>query len=181
MPKRHRKQLPTIWLMTDERMGIGLIPAIAALPRGSGVVFRHYSLSGCERCGLFKAVRAAARRYGHVVVLGGPTTDTRRWRAAGAHGRSAKRHQGLHTAPVHSVPERIAAERAGADLLFVSPIFATQTHAGARPLGRARFGLMIRGARAPVIALGGMTANKARSLRAMGIYGWAAISALTRS
>jgi thiamine-phosphate pyrophosphorylase len=180
MLKRHRKQLPSLWLMTDERMGTRVIPAIAALPRGSGIVFRHYSLSDCERRALFNAVRAAARRYGHVLILGGSVTDARRWRATGAHGRSAKRHPRFQTTPVHSVTERIAAERAGADLLFVSPIFATQTHAGARPLGRSRFGSMIRGARAPVIALGGMNADKARSLSAMRIYGWAAISALTR-
>jgi thiamine-phosphate pyrophosphorylase len=166
--------------MTDERIGARLLPAIAALPRGSGIIFRHYGLSAGERRDLFDQVTIAARRYGHVVVLGGSARDARAWRAAGAHGRTAQRHPQLQTAPVHSVRERIAAQRAGADLLFVSPIFKTASHPGARSLGRSRFGLMIRGARTPVIALGGMTARKARSLAGMGAYGWAAISALSR-
>jgi thiamine-phosphate pyrophosphorylase len=83
--------------------------------------------------------------------------------------------------PVHSVSERVAAERAGADLLFVSPVFATRSHPGVGGLGRVRFGLMIRGAKRPVIALGGMDAKRARELQNFGIYGWAAISSLARS
>jgi thiamine-phosphate pyrophosphorylase len=62
-------------------------------------------------------------------------------------------------------------------LLFVSPVFATRSHRGAKPLGRVRFGLLIRGAKRPVIALGGMDSHRARTLKQMGIYGWAAIDA----
>ncbi|MFN3435907.1 MAG: thiamine phosphate synthase, partial [Sphingomonas sp.] len=72
----------------------------------------------------------------------------------------------------------VAAIRAGADAVFVSPVFATRSHPGSRPLGIARFGLMIRGLQTPVIALGGMNARKARALRPMGIHGWAGIDAL---
>lgn len=165
MLKRHRSPLPRLWLMTDERLGESLFPAIARLPRGSGIVFRHYSLSTRDRAALLRKVRQVARRYGHVVTIGGSTHD---------------RRKGGITAPVHSVPERIAAERAGAALLFVSSIFATRSHPDAKPLGPARFGLLIRGAKAPVIALGGMNAKRARSLRPFGIYGWAAIDGLTR-
>ncbi len=167
--------------MTDERMGARLLPAIAALPRGSGIVFRHYSLPKIERRALFDRVSTAARRGKHIVILGGSARDARAWRAAGAHGRGPKFHSALQTTPVHSVRERIAAQRAGADLLFVSPIFATATHPGAQSLGRGRFGLMIRGAQTPIIALGGMTAAKYRSLKKMNVYGWAAISALTKA
>lgn len=102
------------------------------------------------------------------------------WRADGAHGRSPKRHPGVQTAPVHSIREAVAAARGGADLLFVSPVFATRSHIGARPLGPVRFGLMIRLLRTPVIALGGMSDKRARALCAMPIYGWAAIDGLRR-
>lgn len=164
MLKRHRSPLPRLWLMTDERMGDGLLPAIAKLPRGSGIVFRHYSLASRKRRDLLSRVKSAARQGRHIVVVDGEQ-----------HGR----HLGAVTAPVHSIPERIAAERAGAKLLFVSPVFATRSHPGARPLGRVRFGLLIRGAKLPVIALGGMNARRARSLKAFGIYGWAAIDGLS--
>jgi thiamine-phosphate pyrophosphorylase len=140
--------MPKTWLMTDERLGDALLPSIATLPKGSGVVFRHYSLDPKARRKLFLTVSALARRYRHMVVV------------------------------VHSRREAIAAERAEARLLFVSPIFATRSHPGASALGRARFGLLIANLRVPVIALGGMNKARARSLRIMKIHGWAAISAL---
>ena len=44
-----RPRYPSRWLMTDERMGDRLTPTLLALPPGSGVVFRHYSLAERER------------------------------------------------------------------------------------------------------------------------------------
>ena len=35
-----RQTLPRLWLMTDERVGDALIPAVERLPRGAGTVFR---------------------------------------------------------------------------------------------------------------------------------------------
>lgn len=64
--------------------------------------------------------------------------------------------------------------RSGADALFVSPVFATRSHPGTRPLGRVRFGLMTQGLKIPLIALGGMTARRAAALN---VHGWAAIDA----
>jgi len=164
-PRRHSNQaLPRLWLMTDERMGDHLLPALSRLPKGSGVIFRHYALPARERLTLFRAVSRIAKARRLILLVGGKDHHPK---------------HGATTAAVHSVRERIAAERAGAKLLFVSPVFATVSHPGARPLGRARFGLLVRGARRPVIALGGMNARRARSLQSFGIYGWAAIDALS--
>ena len=160
--------------MTDERLGDALLPSIAALPKGSGIVFRHYSLDPRARAALFRKVSAVARRHRHVLVVGGLPIPAPVWRVTGRHGRI----RGAITAPVHSLREAIEAKRAGAKLLFVSPIFATQSHLGAPVLGRARFGLLIANLRVPVVALGGMNKARARSLLSMKIYGWAAISAL---
>ena len=167
MPQRHRQQLPSLWLMTDERMGDALLPSIERLPTGSGIIFRHYSLTPAARSVLLGRIRRIARARRLTVLSGG---------RRGEHGR----HFGALTAPVHSLRERIAAERRGARLIFVSAVFPTASHPGARPLGRVRFGLLIRGSRIPVIALGGMTRKNARSLSGLGIYGWAAISGLMR-
>jgi thiamine-phosphate pyrophosphorylase len=149
--------------MTDERMGDALFDAIARLPRRSGIVFRHYSLPRRERSLLLRRVQKAAKRREHVVTIGGQTHS---------------RQRGAVTAPVHSVREAVAARRAGARLAFVSPVFATQSHPGAKPLGRVRLGLLIRSIQMPVIALGGVTAKRARGLSIFGIYGWAAIDGL---
>ncbi len=161
--------------MTDARMGEALWPSLAALPKGSGVVFRHYQAP--DRKALFKAVQRVAKARRLILVLAGSEREATGWKAMGSHGQSRHRKAGLRTAPVHNHRERIAAERMGADLLFVSPVFATRSHIGSKGLGRVRFGQLTRDAKMPVIALGGMTKARAKTLK---IWGWAAIDALTR-
>ena len=165
-----RYPLPSLWLMTDARMGDMLWSALERLPRGSGVVFRHYELPERKRRRLLEAIGRVARRRRLILLAAGGLDGP-----DGGHNHRPRR--GLYTRSAHNAREIIAAGRAGADLVFVSPVFATRSHPGARALGIARFGLMIRGARTPAIALGGMTARRARSLVATGIHGWAGIDA----
>ena len=166
MQPRH-PPLPRIWLMTAERMGAALWTALQRLPAGAGgVVFRHHGTARGERQRIFAKVAQIARRRRLMLVLAGP---------GGRHNRRA----GTLPAAAHSRREAIAAIRAGAAAIFVSPVFATRSHPGARTLGRARLGLMIRGLDVAVMALGGMDAQKARGLKQLGIHGWAAIDAWT--
>ena len=176
MHRRHSQPLPSLWLMTDEKMGEALLPSVSALPKGSGVVFRHYGAA--NRRALFIKVQRIARRRRLLLVLAGSGKEWIGWKANGVHNRSAHKSGQLRTAPVHTIPERIAAERAGASLLFVSSVFPTSSHKDARPLGFSGFGRIVRDAKCPVIALGGMTAKRARALRPFRIYGWAAIDGL---
>lgn len=178
-----RHPLPRLWLMTDERIGDALWPALAGLPRGSGIIFRHYATPAAERRRLFEAVRKIARRRHLLLILAGSPRQAIGWRADGAHGRS--RHAGgerhlLRTAPAHDRGELIAAMRAGVDLIFVSPVFATRSHPGQPSLGPVRLGLTIGRTAPAVIALGGMTPGRFQRLERLGAYGWAAIDALTR-
>jgi thiamine-phosphate pyrophosphorylase len=152
-----RQPLPRLWLMTDERQGDGLWEALERLPKGSGVVFRHYGLAKAERRRLFERVRQVARRRRLLLLPSG-------------------RGNGL-SASAHNLRELKAAERSGAALVFLSPAFPTRSHPGARALGPVRFGLIAGQARIPVIALGGVNARKAKRLPH--IYGWAGIDAWT--
>jgi len=166
-----RRHLPCTWLMTDERMGEGLWPALRRLPIGSGIVFRHYATPWAERRRLFSHVARIARARRLVLVRAGPD---RLGREDGVHGR---RGRGLRTASAHSRSEAVRAVRGGAQLLFVSPVFPTRSHPDADALGRARLGLLIGGLDVPVIALGGMTARRFAGLRGLNVHGWAAIDA----
>jgi thiamine-phosphate pyrophosphorylase len=189
-----RQPLPRLWLMTDERIGDALWPALERLPRGGGVVFRHYATPARERRRLFEMVRAIARRRRLVLVLAGSARQAIGWRADGVHGRSPHvRHPRslLKTAPAHGPREIRAAMQARADLVFLSPVFPTRSHPGQRTLGPLRFGLAVPRRRpgpsscrfprgnGTIIALGGMTPHRFRRLRALGAYGWAAIDALS--
>lgn len=169
----HRRQpLPRLWLMTDERQGEALWRALERLPEGSGVVFRHYGLAGPDRRKLFERVRGVSRRRRLTLLVAGTPLPG----ADGVHGR---RGRGLRSASAHNLRELKAAERAGADIVFLSPVFATRSHPEASPLGARRFALLAHQAKVPVIALGGMNAQRFRTLG--GAYGWAAIDAWSES
>jgi thiamine-phosphate pyrophosphorylase len=169
---QRRQPLPRLWLMTDERQGDALWTAIDRLPRNGGIVFRHYGLNAAERRRLFARIARIARKKNLVLLAGGGALPG----ADGVHGGKNSRC-GLRTTSAHNLRQLKAAERRGAHLVFVSPVFPTRSHPRARALGRIRFGLLARQARIPVIALGGVDARRGRSLKALGAYGWAGIDA----
>ena len=165
---RPRHPLPRLWLMTDERQGDRLWAALARLPDGGGVVFRHYSRPEPERRALFEDVRTVTQERGLVLLSAGALFS-------GADGVHNGRGPGIRTASAHSVGEIHRAERNGADLIFLSPVFATRSHPDARTLGPLRFASLARRTPVPVIAVGGMNETRFRALR--GAYGWAGIDA----
>jgi thiamine-phosphate pyrophosphorylase len=167
--------------MTDERQGEALWTALNRLPRGAGIVFRHYSLPPGERRKLFEAVKARAMKRGLTLILAGTAEEAVSRGADGVHNRQpAGAGPGLlHTAPAHRLREIRSAEQSGADLIFLSPAFPTRSHPGQKALGPLRFMLLARQARVPVVALGGMDGRRAKRL-GDAIYGWAGIDAWSR-
>ncbi|WP_082464024.1 thiamine phosphate synthase [Sphingomonas sp. Leaf17] len=162
--------------MTDERMGDALWPALRALPPGSGVVFRHYATPSFARRALFVRVRRIARARRLVLVA---ARSVGLGRCDGVHGHGRERGPGIRTWPAHRRAEALAGVRAGADALFVSPVFATRSHPGAAALRLGQAVRIGRGLGRPVIALGGMTAMRFRRIRRYGFDGWAAIDGVT--
>jgi len=168
---RRRHPLPRLWLMTDERMGEGLWAALHRLPRGAGIVFRHYATPPAERRALYRRVARIARQRGLLLVRAGPE---RLGEEDGVHGR---RGAGLVTWPAHSRREAVRAVRAGAAVLFVSPVYATRSHPGAPALGEAAAARIVAGLPVAAIALGGVTPARGARLIRRGFHGWAAIDA----
>lgn len=175
-----RARAPTIWLFTDERLGGAgaadpMWRALERLPRGAGIVFRHYSLAPAARADLLARIAGIARRR-HLVLVGSRIAGAPDGVHRPAHApRSPSGAQSLVTASAHSRREALAAFRAGADLVFLSPVFATRSHPGDPVLGPIRFGIAARGLPGPVIALGGMDPKRGRRLRPLGAAGFAGI------
>lgn len=172
--------LPALWLISDARNDAVLERALAALPRGSGLIYRHYHLDGPARLARFRALRRIARARGHVMVLADSALTAREWGADGIYGAPRSlypRRAGLiHLATAHDLAELGLAARLGAHAALLSPVFPTTSHPGGATLGPVRFRLLARRAAVPVIALGGMTARRARAL---GWARWAAIDGLS--
>ena len=164
---RARQSLPLLWLLSDARNDAALERALAALPRGSGFVFRHYHLDPQSRAERYFELAAAARAAGQLVVLSGDPLQAREWQADGVYGAAA----GLETASgllklatAHDGEELAAAGRAGADGVFLSPVFPTRSHREGETLGIHGFHVLAQRSPVPVIALGGMTKARAEEL-----------------
>ncbi|MHA4839035.1 thiamine phosphate synthase [Sphingopyxis sp. MSC1_008] len=179
--------LPNAWLFSDERSEAGIAELASLLPPGSGIVLRHDSMAPGARWRLLRRLMRIARARALTVLLAGSPATARRWGADGVHLRQRDAtHAGqahrlglLLTMPVHDALEARRARKAGANAVFISPLHPTRSHPGAPVLGRAAWLRLARLSGVQPIALGGMTAARARALsRASGIKpGWAAIDA----
>jgi len=148
---RRRGSLPPLWLFTDPQRTEQVERAVAGLPRGlSGVVFRH------EDAALQRRVARICRERRLVLVVAGRTHLRR--------GRGPRVRDAIVTASAHDAAELIRARRAGAKLVFLSPVFPTVSHPGAGSLGPIRFAALACRARVPCCALGGVSGTNARRL-----------------
>ncbi len=86
-------------------------------------------------------------------------------------------HHGWIGRSVHSMEEARAAVEEGADFLVVGSIYPTPSHPERNPAG-PRLVRDAAGLGLPVIAIGGVTPERARELKSEGAYGVAAIRSL---
>lgn len=165
---------------------------LRALPRGSAMIWRAY-----DRQPDYETARqlcAAARARHCVVIVAGAPHLAGRLGISGIHlrerdigrFRNGPLKQGLSetlvTAACHSERAIVAAARAGADAVFISPVMPTESHPGGKVLGISRFARLARFANdrgLPAYALGGITtASHAARLRGAGAAGIAGIGFL---
>jgi thiamine-phosphate pyrophosphorylase len=159
------RTLPPLWIFSDRDRLPDPRGVLGGLPKGlCGVVLRP---GGADCAGLARSLaRLCRQRRFAMVVAGAP-------RLAGQVG--AGRHlsrgrpglggsAGLWTASAHGRVELVRAWRLGVDAVFLSPVFPTASHPGSAALGVVRWAALVRTARVPVLALGGITAATARQL-----------------
>jgi len=159
---------PALWLFTDARVG-DLLDVIGQLPKGlCGVVFRHDDAP--DRAALGRAVAKLCRARKIPLVVAGDARLAVALRA-GVHLRQGRRQLRappggrLVTASAHNVAELRRARRAGADIVFISPVFPTTSHVGAVVLGVFGFLRMARAAGATkAYGLGGIDGDSVRRL-----------------
>jgi thiamine-phosphate pyrophosphorylase len=82
---------------------------------------------------------------------------------------------------VHSLAAARRAESDGADYVIFGPVFETESHAGAAPAGPGELREVAAAVRIPVIAIGGVTAERVPEVLAAGAAGVAVIRAILAS
>jgi thiamine-phosphate pyrophosphorylase len=169
-------------LLTDDARLPDARAAANALPPASLVIVRARDAK--RRAEHALALIPITRQRGLLLLI---ADDVALARAIGAHGvhlPEAKARQAAYiraqnpefviTASAHSLRAALCAVHA--DAILLSPVFATASHRDAAALTPARARLIARGIKAPLFALGGITAQNANLLS--GFSGLAAIGAL---
>ncbi|MDP6350672.1 MAG: thiamine phosphate synthase [Alphaproteobacteria bacterium] len=182
-PARH---LPALLMLTDRERIPDPLAAARLLPPASAVVLRDYDAR--DRLALAHRLARLCRRRRLLLLIGADAGLAARLAADGLHlpealGLSARRWRRarprwLITVAAHSEAALWRAWRSGAHAAVLSPVFATASHPGARPLGAVRLAALTRRAPLPVYALGGIDSTSARRLAGTGVHGLAAIGGL---
>jgi thiamine-phosphate pyrophosphorylase len=179
--------LPSLLFLTDPWRTPDLAAAVAALPRGSGVVYRAFGDPNAVAIGL--SLAALCRRRGLVLLIGADEALAARVGADGLHlperGLSlarriaARRKRWILTAAAHSRRALALAAAARLDAALLSPVFESRSPSAGSPLGPLRFARLVRRAGLPVYALGGIDHRTAPRLVSSGAAGLAAVKALS--
>ena len=150
------------------------------------MIYRAFGSPNAEVQG--RELRQLARRRGLVFLVGADAGLATRLRADGVHlperlirlgPRLRQAHPDwLITAAAHGPRAIAAAGRLRVDAALVSAVFASASPSAGPPLGALRFASLVRNARLPVIALGGIDPRTARRLARSGAAGLAAIGGL---
>ncbi len=178
-----KNRLPPLLFLTDPQRTPEPWRIAGRLPSGAGVVFRGFGRPDAE---------ATAKRLGEIAQQRGLTLliglDADLAEACGAHGvhlperavadaprLRRRRPKFLITGAAHSADALGKAAAAGLDAALLGPVFASASRSAGAPLGPDRFAELVRGARLPVYALGGIDAASAKQLAHSGAAGLAAI------
>lgn len=175
---RTGKALPALLAFTDPARTPDVEALARTLPRGTGLVYRGFGAPDAEATALRLSV--IARRRGLVLLIGADAQLARRVGAHGAHLPERLAYQAPRlrrpgfrvTAAAHSTR---AARARGVDAVVVSAVFPSNSPSAGRPIGPLRLAMIVRSARAPVYALGGVTNETARRLLSTGVAGIAGI------
>lgn len=152
------------------------------LPRGFGIVWRHYGAD--HRLATGRQLARICRQRGLILLISADPQLAARIGAHGVHWPEARLKGNrlslphlIETASAHT-PRAIArAACLGVDAVIVSPVFPSRSPSAGKPLGALNLRQIARAAALPVYALGGVSAaNAARAMTHAA--GWAAVDAV---
>ncbi|OYW42893.1 MAG: hypothetical protein B7Z38_03520 [Rhodobacterales bacterium 12-64-8] len=176
---RNGRALPRALFVTDPVRTPDILKIARRLPRGFGIVWRHYGAG--HRLATGRELARICRQRGLILLVSADPELAARigahgvhWPAARLTGNRLKLPRLIETASAHD-PRAIArAARLGVDAVILSPVFPSRSPSAGKPLGLVKFRQLARAASLPVYALGGVgPRNAARAM--MHAAGWAAI------
>ncbi len=177
-------QVLTGFYFTDDQRGMDPLIVADRLPSNTGIIFRHYNSKNRREMASYLS-KICKRRQIMLYIAQDPSL-AKAVKAGGLHLPEYQisrlplirhRYPGLKISTAcHSARSLTLASSLGADIAFLSPLFATDSHPGKIGLGIIRAALAKQNVSLPVYALGGIHMQKLASLQALGFSGFGAIS-----
>jgi thiamine-phosphate pyrophosphorylase len=178
---------PAVFVLTDPERLADAGRLVSRLPPGWGLIYRHFGAADRLREG--RRLALLCRRAHRTFLVSDDWGLARRLPCSGIHfpekrlralaGRRRRRGW-LFSASAHSWRGVVQARRAGADLVFLSPVFATRSAGAGRPIGPYGLRSIALRTTIPVYALGGvnaLTAGRLGPFYRKGIAGFGLVDA----
>ena len=186
-PAPHGKPIPNLWFLTDPQRTPDPVAIARSLPRGAVVVYRSFGAEDALKTA--QALRRATRVAGVQLLIGADSVLAWRVGADGVHLPERLAHlaprirranpRWLISSAAHSRAAIFRAERFGVDAILVSAVFPSRSPSARGAMGPVRFEALVRGARLPVIALGGLNGRTGNRLSGGSATGLAAVEAFS--
>lgn len=163
--KRHfPSALPACLFLTDPARTPDPVSALSGLPRGSGIIYRHFGAETRHQTAL--DLSAAAKALGLRLLIAADPDLAKAVEADGVHWPEARLGQArvwrnrfaIQTASAHSRQAIWRASQLSMDAVLVSSVFPSDSPSAERPLGVTRFRRLVSASPLPVYGLGGVTA-----------------------
>lgn len=174
---------PHAFYFTDETRTPDPLNTIKSLPFDTGVVFRHYTYT--DRKILAKEVARVCKKHDLFLSIAMDPDLANKVGANACHlpeGMISRlpvyryKYPGLlFSVACHSELAIRKAEKLGADLTFLSPIFPTSSHPDQQSMGTVKASKTLRKTKLPVYALGGIKASRFNAVSHIGFSGFGAI------
>jgi len=174
---------PSFFYFTDDKRGKNPVQMALALPKDTGLVFRHYDHP--ERSSLARQIADITRKRGLTLFVAKSAKLAAQVGAYGCHlpthmmGRLPLlkyKYPTLHfSVACHSVWDLCQTQNLGADMAYLSPLYPSRSHPTARALSPLAVASQVRSLYLPVYGLGGINWNRWAQLQDLGFAGFGAI------
>lgn len=178
---------------TDRKKILDLETTIKNLPKNCAIIIREYDLDAASREAFARKIIDLARPKNHKVLIGKNFSLAKKLKADGLHFSDFDKiptqflqkklwpKNFIFSLAAHSLKSVLKLQKLAPDLLFISPIFATTSHANQKNLGLKNLAkISFQTKNQPyfspnIYALGGVNFTNLKSLQKLPICGFGAI------
>lgn len=178
------KNLPAMFFFTDRKRFDDIFSVISKLPQNSAIIIREYDLNFKEKLDFARKILKITKLKNIKVFVGKDVKLAKKIKADGIHFSDLDKNIKLAKIPknilvsysCHNEKSLALARKIKADLVFLSPIFKTESHPNQKPIGTYLLRKFARQNELPTYALGGINDKNVKLLKGSLISGIGGIS-----